>query len=678
MRFRLPVLLALALGVSLAAPSVARADATGPTIDSSTLYNGGVPCSTQAPVPVNDLALQAIQAFASDTQAHQPGLSYTFALWPTADPTAEVDRIVDGSDTAAAIWNGAPLTDGNDYSWRVQATDSNGTSNWSPTCQFHFDNTAPNAPGVTSSNFPPGTWGAYNEPADFTFTSSDPALLGFQYGWGTLPSEACSQASPLMLVVCPGWLSLDNTVAATNGSASVSSLPPSTGPLYFYIRAIDQAGNVSSQTTYQVYNPPLITTPPSVDGTAAPGQTLTATVSDWLPTPTSISFQWLANGSPIAESTALTYVVQPSDVGKSISFAETGVQTNVGTTVENSNSLLIQPLNFAVTPKPTISGTPLVGQVLSALTGAWSPAPTSFAYHWLRNGQPIAGPAALLHAYRLTTADAGAVMSVRVGGVRTGFTTVVEVSAGTAKVLRPLTAASTPAISGVRRYGQVLTAVPGTWGPAPISFSYRWYLGASPIPGATSSRYAPPAAYIGKSMSVVVTGARTGYQSLARRSAAFTIAPGLFTVVPNPRIVGAAQRGATLTASMPATTPAAAGYHYQWRLNNVAIAGQTGARYVVQATDVDRSISVVVTAVRSGYTSVQRASAPTAAVPGQAYPNCAALNAVYPHGVARIGVTGDRVRGVLRPFKGTPFFSNTLYSLNTGRDRDNDGIACEQ
>ncbi len=680
-RFRVPFLLALTVTAALTAPVAAHADGTGPTIDNASLYNGGHPCSS-TPIPLNQKANLLLQAVGADPAAPQAGeqLTYTFAIWPTADPAAETDLNATESDFGLTTeQQQLDLTD-SDYSWRVRLTDVNGTSDWSQTCQFHNDSTAPSLPTITSSNFPTDAKGPYGVPAEFTFDAhGDTDTVAFRWALNGNRSVTTCTTGAFGQIVCPDPSTWSDVVvaAAPGGTATFSVTPTQVGPNTLTIASQDAAGNDSAEASYTFFVPSKLEPAPSIDGTPAIGQTLTATVQDWSPTPTSISYQWLADGTPITGATGLTYLVQPADVGKSISFAETGVRTNIGTTVEVSNALLIQPATFAATPRPTISGTPVVGQVLSALPGAWSPAPTTFAYHWLRNNQPIAGVAATLHAYRLTAVDAGAVMSVRVGGIRTGYTTAIVTSLGTARVLKPLTAASVPTISGVRRYGQVLTAVTGTWGPAPISFSYRWYVGAAAIPGATGVRYAPPAAYIGRAISVVVTGGRAGYQSLARRSGAVIIGPALFTVVATPRIGGPAQRGAVLTASMP-TTPAAAGYRYQWRLNNVAIAGQTGSRYVVRATDVDRRISVVVTAIRAGYTSVQRVSAATAAVPGQAYQNCDSLNAVYPHGVARTGVTGDRVRGVLRPFKGIPFFSNTLYSLNPSLDRDKDGIACEQ
>lgn len=68
----------------------------------------------------------------------------------------------------------------------------------------------------------------------------------------------------------------------------------------------------------------------------------------------------------------------------------------------------------------------------------------------------------------------------------------------------------------------------------------------------------------------------------------------------------------------------------------------------------------------------------TAAAPIQVFRICADLNAVYPGGVARVGVTGNTVSGALRPFGVTPRFDDPLYEANRSRDGDADGIACEK
>ena len=58
------------------------------------------------------------------------------------------------------------------------------------------------------------------------------------------------------------------------------------------------------------------------------------------------------------------------------------------------------------------------------------------------------------------------------------------------------------------------------------------------------------------------------------------------------------------------------------------------------------------------------------------FANCAQLNGVYPHGVGRPGAV-DQVSG---GSAGVTTFDRdaAVYGANTGRDRDNDGVACEK
>jgi hypothetical protein len=66
----------------------------------------------------------------------------------------------------------------------------------------------------------------------------------------------------------------------------------------------------------------------------------------------------------------------------------------------------------------------------------------------------------------------------------------------------------------------------------------------------------------------------------------------------------------------------------------------------------------------------------SAAVKPKRYANCTALNKVYPHGVGKPGAV-DKVSGRSKPVRN--FTKNAaVYKLNTARDRDKDGIACEK
>ncbi|GIM92887.1 excalibur calcium-binding domain-containing protein [Paractinoplanes toevensis] len=57
------------------------------------------------------------------------------------------------------------------------------------------------------------------------------------------------------------------------------------------------------------------------------------------------------------------------------------------------------------------------------------------------------------------------------------------------------------------------------------------------------------------------------------------------------------------------------------------------------------------------------------------YQNCAALNAVYQHGVAKAGATDKVSRG--KPVTTFLVYPDT-YRKNTHLDRDKDGVACEK
>lgn len=58
------------------------------------------------------------------------------------------------------------------------------------------------------------------------------------------------------------------------------------------------------------------------------------------------------------------------------------------------------------------------------------------------------------------------------------------------------------------------------------------------------------------------------------------------------------------------------------------------------------------------------------------YQKCAAMHAVYPHGVAKFGAV-DKVRGKTKPV--TTFTVITaIYLANKHLDRDRDGVACEK
>ncbi len=80
-----------------------------------------------------------------------------------------------------------------------------------------------------------------------------------------------------------------------------------------------------------------------------------------------------------------------------------------------------------------------------------------------------------------------------------------------------------PKISGTVSSGQTIKAVSGTWGPSPVTLKYQWYRNGSAISGATGSSYKLTSADKGKSITVKVTGSKSGYRTAAVTSSSVKV-----------------------------------------------------------------------------------------------------------------------------------------------------------
>ena len=171
------------------------------------------------------------------------------------------------------------------------------------------------------------------------------------------------------------------------------------------------------------------------------------------------------------------------------------------------------------TVPPAISGTPTVGQTLTASNGTWSNSPTGYAYQWLRcNGggnSCVAVANGAQQAYTLVGADAGHTMRVKVtatnadGSASAQSAQTAQVASGTSSAAPKNT--SPPTISGTPKVGETLTADPGSWSGNPTSFAYQWQrcdadvATCSDVIGATGKTYGIGTADLGYRTRVRVT-----------------------------------------------------------------------------------------------------------------------------------------------------------------------------
>jgi hypothetical protein len=270
------------------------------------------------------------------------------------------------------------------------------------------------------------------------------------------------------------------------------------------------------------------------------------------------------------------------------------------------------PQPLANTAPPTVSGTGVVGNALSAGPGGWSDSAATFSYQWQRcdaSGACTAIAGAASPTYTLTSADRDALVRVRVTATApTG--SAAKASAAVGPVL-PLPPASLtpPTVAGDATVGSTLTATLGTWDDQSATVTFVWRrcdpTGAcTTIDGADGLTYSPTSDDVGFALRVRVTAANAGGSSVARS----TLTAAVVRPVPVPPsstgapfVTGDAVLGSELTANPGTWSDPAATFAYAWQRCDAtgactAIDGATASTYTLTGDDVGRTLRVEVTA----------------------------------------------------------------------------------
>ncbi len=253
-------------------------------------------------------------------------------------------------------------------------------------------------------------------------------------GWSAKPSSftvAWQQCNPNGRACVPiaGATSAGYTPAAADvGHALVAVVTATSG-------SATQAAWSTATRPVKAAPGPALTTAPAVSGTVQQGQRLSATSGTWTGSGTiAYAYQWYrcdtagAHCSSVHGATLATYTLAAADTGKTIGLTvhatdSTGTATAyaglVGTVAART-----APLH--ATAAPAVTGSPTVGQKLTAASGSWSPATSSFTYAWLRcnaNGRictPVAG--ATSASYVPVADDAGHTLVAVVTAAAAGAT----------------------------------------------------------------------------------------------------------------------------------------------------------------------------------------------------------------------------------------------------------------
>ncbi|MDF1490332.1 CHAP domain-containing protein [Tessaracoccus caeni] len=167
---------------------------------------------------------------------------------------------------------------------------------------------------------------------------------------------------------------------------------------------------------------------PTISGSATVGSKLTAKAGTWTPGKVTLTYSWLRDGKVIDGATKSTYTLTPSDKGTKISVQVKGSKTAYTTAWKTSKQTAkVKGMALEKTPTPTVSGSAIVGETLTAKAGTWAPSPVKLTYQWLRGGEPIDG--ANTATYVVTGADQGSTLAVQVTGSKSGYSSVTTVSA---------------------------------------------------------------------------------------------------------------------------------------------------------------------------------------------------------------------------------------------------------
>ncbi|MEO8527935.1 MAG: hypothetical protein ABI435_02550 [Pseudolysinimonas sp.] len=464
-------------------------------------------------------------------------------------------------------------------------------------------------------------------------------------------------------------------IAGATGVSYVSTATDAGKYITAMVTATNSSGTVTvgAVNAVAVTSLPQATVAPRVSGSPAVGSELSSVKGTWTgsPVPT-VSRVWLrctssvaavftsipASCTPIAGATGATYVATNADAGKYLTIFVTATNS-AGTTTLGAVSTAVVPVPATSAPAlltvPNVTGTPAVGSTLNSNRGTWSGVPTPTVTRvWLRCDQPVTAvftniPAfctpiagATAATYTVTSADAGKYLTI----FATATNSIGTVTAGAiSTAIVPFAPVSTvaPAITGSVVLGATLTVGNGSWTGAPTpTYSRVWLRCTAPIAatfsttpaacvviaGATGTTYVATSADVGLYLTALVTATNSVGSTKAGAFSTAAVA-SLPQVTAAPKVSGTPTVGSGLS-SVKGTwigTPTPTVTRVWLRCSSpvtavvtslpagcTAIAGATGATYVVGYADAGKYLTVFVTATNTAGT-VTSGAVSTALIP---------------------------------------------------------------
>jgi len=325
--------------------------------------------------------------------------------------------------------------------------------------------------------------------------------------------------------------------------------------------------------------------PPVISGINQVGRALTVDLADAvvIPTETAISYQWSVKGKAVKGATKSTFTptTANSEVTVVVTAARVGYAPAVtlpitaGTTLPSSG-----PLAGGVTVTGlSDEGNALVGRSLGVTTSGITPTATSFTYQWVRYADSVATviPKATKSTYLVTAADIGKTIAVRVTAKKAGYTTTTfesDQSNTTITAVPLLTDSSAVSLPATAFVGTRITANPGKWDLAGLTYTYTWWINDRAIAGVTGNTYTPLPQDVGEELSYSVVASKVGFggsvsQGSLNHVTVQRAAAPVASKAPTFTVAGKAATSVGVGKSLSATTGtwnvAGATLSYQWQ-----------------------------------------------------------------------------------------------------------------
>ncbi|MEN0130671.1 MAG: putative Ig domain-containing protein [Brevundimonas sp.] len=319
-------------------------------------------------------------------------------------------------------------------------------------------------------------------------------------------------------------------------------------------------GHFGSTSFYIEARPGTLTaaTPVIEDTTPVVGDVLTADAGVWGPEPVALSYQWLADGEELELATSATLEVTPDLAGSVLSVRVTGTKAEYATASRTSaGTSAVLPAVTVTAPGTThlTVDTAVQDAISFSATGGVAPYAYAVTSGALPDGLALDPDTGTISGTPTTASDASSV-TVTVedadGHTRSASFTV-DVAPGTLNSDSPTIDDTTPVV------GDVLTADPGVWGPAPVTLAYQWLAGGQPIDGEDATTLAVTSDLVGAVLAVRVSASKAQYWPATATSSA-TAAVTAPPLPPQPQsLTLRAPARALVGADVPVTAAASSG-----------------------------------------------------------------------------------------------------------------------